>query len=244
VLFAHPIAMRFLVLATDYDGTLAADGAVSDKAIAALERLRATGRTLLMVTGRHLPDLSTVFSRLDLFDRVVFENGGLLYRPATREQKLLCEAPNQRFVAYLREKEIPFALGRTVVATWRPHEDAVLAAIHDLGLDLQVIFNKGSVMILPSGVNKGSGLQAALDELGMSLHNVVAIGDAENDDAFLRISGCSVAVANALPSLKEDADIVLNKPRGDGVIELIDRLIADDLAEPDSKLQRHSAAPE
>ena len=232
--------MYFLLLATDYDGTLAHDGFVDEITVTALERLRHSGRRIVLVTGRHLPDLYKIFPRLELFDRVVVENGGLLYRPETREQKLLCPPPNEKFVALLRERKIPFALGRTIVATWRPHDTDVLAAIRDLGLDLEVILNKGSVMVLPSGINKGTGLQAALDELGISYHNVVSVGDAENDLSFMRLSACSVAVANALPSLKEHADVVMDKPRGEGVTELIDHLIRDDLAGFDVTPERHS----
>jgi phosphoglycolate phosphatase (TIGR01487 family) len=235
--------MHFILLATDYDGTLAHDGVVDDKTIAALKRLRYSGRRIVLVTGRQLPDLGKIFARFDLFDRVVVENGGLLYRPETREQKMLCPPPNERFVAALRERNIPFVLGRTIVATWRPHDADVLAAICDLGLDLQVILNKGSVMVLPSGVNKGTGLQAALDELGISYPNVVSVGDAENDLPFIRLSACSVAVANALPSVKEHADVVIDKPRGEGVTELIDHLISDDLAAFDVSLQHHSISP-
>ena len=77
--------MQFIALATDYDSTLATDGRVEAETIAALERLTRSGRKLLMVTGRELPDLQSVFDRLDLFERVVAENGALLYRPGTRE---------------------------------------------------------------------------------------------------------------------------------------------------------------
>jgi HAD superfamily hydrolase (TIGR01484 family) len=232
--------MRFLLLATDYDGTLATDGTVDTPTLAALDRLRASGRKLILVTGRHLQDLQNVFPRLELFDRVVAENGALLYRPATREEKLLCEGSHQEFVSLLRDRNVPVEVGRCIVSTWQPHDVEVLKAIKDLGLDLQVIFNKGAVMVLPSGVNKASGLKAALGELGLSPHNVVSVGDAENDHSFLRISECAVAVANALPALKDRADVVLQQPRGAGVTELVDRLIADDLAEFDSGLQRHS----
>ena len=235
--------MHYLLLATDYDGTLAHDGLVDQRTVTALERLRQSGRRIVLVTGRHLPDLHKVFPRLELFDRLVVENGGLLYRPETREQKPLCPPPNEKFVALLRERNIPFALGRTIVATWRRHDTDVQTAIRDLGLDLEVIFNKGSVMVLPSGINKGTGLQAALDELGISYHNVVSVGDAENDLSFMRLSACSVAVANALPSLKECADLVMDKPRGEGVTELIDHLITDDLAGLDVPPKRHSTAP-
>ena len=232
--------MRFLVLAADYDGTLATEGKVDGSTLDALERLRASGRKLILVTGRHLPDICRVFPPLDLFDRVVVENGGLLYRPQSRDQKLLTEPPNQRFLSLLQERGVPFSAGKTIVATWKPHEEEVLKAIRDLGLDLQVIFNKGAVMVLPSGVNKGTGLATALEELQLSPHNVVGVGDAENDHAFLKVCECSVAVDNALPALKERADVVLSKARGAGVTELCEQLIARDLADYDSKLKRHS----
>jgi hydroxymethylpyrimidine pyrophosphatase-like HAD family hydrolase len=85
-------------------------------------------------------------------------------------------------------------------------------------------------MALPTGVNKATGLAAALDELGLSPHEVIGVGDAENDHALLRACGLGAAVANALPMLKKAADIVLDKPRGDGVAELIDRVVAEDAA--------------
>jgi len=177
--------MRYLLLATDYDGTIASQGKVDENTLAALQHVLASGRKLVLVTGRHLPDLKNVFPKLELFQRVVAENGALLYRPETREEKLLCEPPPQNLLARLQEMKVPFSVGRGIVATWEPHEDMVLKAIHELGLELQVIFNKGAVMVLPSGVNKATGLKAALDELGISPHNVVGFGDAENDHAFL-----------------------------------------------------------
>jgi Mrp family chromosome partitioning ATPase len=105
----------------------------------------------------------------------------------------------------------------------------VLEAIRDSGLELQVIFNKGAVMVLPDGVNKATGLAAALDVMELSPRNVVGIGDAENDHAFLRMCECSVAVANALATVKETAGLVTSKARGEGVEELIDLLIETDL---------------
>lgn len=228
--------MHYILLATDYDGTLAHDGVVDKTTLSALDRLRASGRRLVLVTGRHLPDLRKVFPHLDLFDRVVVENGGVLYRPQSHEEKLLCESPNPRFLQALSERNIPFSAGCTIVASWRPHDAAILGAIRDLGLDLHLIFNKESVMVLPSGVDKRTGLQAALGELRISPSNIVGVGDAENDLPFLRMSGVSAAVANALPSVKGEADIVLDKPRGKGVINLIDALLNDDLSHFEAEL--------
>ncbi len=106
----------------------------------------------------------------------------------------------------------------------------VLQTIRDLGLELQVIFNKGAVMILPSGINKATGLAAALKCMHISPDNVVAIGDAENDHALLESCGIGVAVANAIPLLKAHADWVTDGPSGEGVQQLVARLLADDLA--------------
>ena len=80
--------MHYLALACDYDGTLAKDGTVSQQTITALEQVVASGRKLLLITGRLLQDLQQVFSRLDLFAYVVAENGALLYQPASSTETL------------------------------------------------------------------------------------------------------------------------------------------------------------
>jgi hypothetical protein len=223
--------MRYHALACDYDGTIAWDGIVTERTIDALIAVKQSGRKLILVTGRALADLIKVFSRLDLFDHVVAENGALLYRPATRDERKLAQRPPDDFVRELIQRGAErVSVGRVIVATWRPHETTAAEVIRDFGLELQVIFNKGAVMILPSGVNKATGLNAALQELGLSSQDVVGIGDAENDCAFLDLCGCSVAVKNALDSLKERVDWVTAEGHGDGVVELIQVLIATDLA--------------
>jgi hydroxymethylpyrimidine pyrophosphatase-like HAD family hydrolase len=150
-----------------------------------------------------------VFPSLHVFDHVVVENGAVLIRPGQNEAMPLAQPPPQRLVEALRARGVsPLSTGDVIVSTWQPNEAIVLDVIRELGLEHQVIFNKGAVMVLPPGVNKASGLAAALDDLRLSPHNVVGIGDAENDQALLRMCGCAAAVANALPSIKEHADIV------------------------------------
>lgn len=223
--------MRYHALACDYDGTIAWDGRVSDRTIQALEDARKSGRKLILVTGRELDQLIEVFPRVDLFDRIVAENGALLYRPSTKEERTLAERPPKRFIDELiRRGAERVSVGRVIVATWRPHETTAVEVIRDMGLELQIIFNKGAVMILPSGVNKATGLHAALAELGLSAHNLVGVGDAENDHAFLALCECSVAVENALDTLKERVDWVTSQGHGDGTGELAQALVATDLS--------------
>lgn len=232
--------MRYLALACDYDGTLAADGRVTEHTLAALERVLASGRKLILVTGRELEDLLTVFPQVHLFERIVAENGALLYRPAAQEDRSLGERPPEEFIQRLHARGIaPLSVGHVIVSTRQPHETIVLEVIREMGLELQVIFNKGAVMVLPAGINKASGLAAALRELGLSSHNTVGIGDAENDHAFLSACECAVAVANALPMLQQRADLVTEKANGEGAIELIDRLLANDLSDLEHVLTLH-----
>ena len=165
--------MRYHALATDYDGTLAHHGAVDAETVEHLKKFLSSGRRLIMVTGRELPELKTVCPDLDLFEWVVAENGGLLYCPATKEERPLHDAPKPEFVEALKSRGVgPISVGRVIVATWEPHEKTCLDVIHEMGLELQVIFNKGAVMILPANVNKASGLKAALKVMNLSPHNV------------------------------------------------------------------------
>ena len=222
----HRPVSKFRALATDYDGTLADDGLVRSETYDALVRLKATGRELLLVTGRELEELIRIFPQVGIFDCVVAENGALLYNPETSEEHLLAPPPSIALVEEMRKKGVEaISMGRCIVATWEPYEVVALECIKDLNLELQITFNKGAVMILPSGVNKASGLAAALKNRNIASGDVVGVGDAENDHAFLRACGLGVAVANALEAVKETAHLVTKASRGAGVVELIDRIL-------------------
>ncbi|HVV72284.1 MAG TPA: HAD-IIB family hydrolase, partial [Verrucomicrobiae bacterium] len=121
----------------------------------------------------------------------------------------------------------PLSVGRVIVATREPWEDAVLQVIHKLGIEYHIIFNKGAVMILPSTVSKATGLKAALKELQIPAANVAGIGDAENDHAFLDSCGFSAAVANAVPSLKKHVHLVTRGENGEGVVEMVERVMRE-----------------
>jgi hydroxymethylpyrimidine pyrophosphatase-like HAD family hydrolase len=215
--------MTFRALATDYDGTIAQDGRVDVATTGALANVRATGCRLILVTGRELADLLDTCDCVDVFDRVVAENGAVLYEPATTRSESLAARPPDAFVEHLAKQRIPLSVGRSVVATAAPYAHVVRSAIHERGLEWHLIFNKGSVMALPADVTKATGLTAALRALGVSHDETIGVGDAENDQVFLRQCGLAVAVANALPSVKDIADLITDSAGGAGVIELIGR---------------------
>jgi hydroxymethylpyrimidine pyrophosphatase-like HAD family hydrolase len=224
--------MRYLALAADYDGTLATSGHLSADVTRALKRFRRSGRRAVMITGRTLEELVSVCPNLDCFAVVVVENGAVLHVPSRRETRVLCQPVPAILVRELAARGVePLIQGRAILATRRPHEVAVLESIRDLGLELQITFNGQAVMVLASGVNKGSGLQAALRELGLSIHEAVGVGDGENDHSFLDLCECAVAVENAVDAIKAKADFTTSAPNGAGVVQLIDEVIATDLSD-------------
>jgi hydroxymethylpyrimidine pyrophosphatase-like HAD family hydrolase len=212
---------------TDFDGTLVCDGSLSSITLAALQRLKAAGFRLILATGRQLDELIAIFPAIGLFDQVVAENGALLYQPASGTSHILAPAPNARILELLREGGVtPVSVGRVIIASWQQHEAAMRAAVTASGLPLHVICNKDAVMILPAGVTKASGVEAATRALGLTPEQVVGIGDAQNDIDFLASCGLAVAVGNALPEVKERVQMITRATHGAGVAELADWLLA------------------
>jgi hydroxymethylpyrimidine pyrophosphatase-like HAD family hydrolase len=229
------------VLACDYDGTIATAGQVSPRMVEALRRVRESGRRTMLVTGRMLEDLRSVFRDLDtLFDAVVAENGALLYFPGRRETKRLGAPPEPALLESLDRRGVPFEVGVSIIASDTAYAEAAVAAVREAGVERTLVFNRSSLMLLPGGVTKATGLIAALTALDLSPHNTVGIGDAENDHAFLAVCECAVAVADAVPALRERADVVTRAAGPAGVIEFIEAHVLNDLAELAPALKRHA----
>ena len=222
--------MRLAALATDYDATLAEHGVVRPATIEAMQRFRRTGRRVILVTGRTLKSLAGTFPDLKEFDCVVAENGATLWDPASCSEEALAEPPPAWFPERLQQLgTFPLEVGRVIVATEESEKSKVLEAMQAPGLDLDIILNKGSLMILPRGVAKSTGLRAATQRLDLCLESVAGIGDGENDGDFLAACGFSAAVANALPSLKDRVHLVTRGSFGAGVVELMNEIVKTDL---------------
>jgi HAD superfamily hydrolase (TIGR01484 family) len=235
--------VRYLALVTDYDGVIARDGRASNAAIDALERLKNSGRRAVLITGRRLKDLIEAFPQHAMFDSIVAENGGVVYDPRTRRETVLGKPPSEDLVRRLRELKVdPLEVGQVIVSTWLPHHLSVLRAIQERGLELHVIFNRSAVMVLPPGVNKATGMVHALRQLGLSPHEVVGVGDSENDHSFLELSECPATVANAVPSIRKLAALTTQAENGAGLAELIGELIASDLSNLQGRLAKNVVA--
>ena len=213
--------MGFLkTVAVDLDGTLTTGGAVPAEVRAVFSTLRSDNVRSLLVTGRTRAALDREFPGLtSAFDVVIAENGAVI---ASRNGSRLLAPPIDPAVKQaLSGRGIAVDSGEVLLACDGAQAAAVAEEVGRLGLDSQVIHNRAALMILPAGVSKGTGLRAGLAELGLSAHNTLAVGDAENDLALLDVAEVGVAVSNAVPSLKAHADLVLQEPGKSGIIGLL-----------------------
>ncbi len=220
--------MALRVLASDFDGTLAKDGEVAPECGAALRRWKAAGGRLLLITGRELDDLVTVYPDLSLWDLAVVENGAVLLDPASGAVELLGEPPSDELLAHLRAAGVrPLSHGRVILASFEPMRERIRKVLRATGEQRDLIGNKGSLMVLPRGVNKSSGLTRGLAVLGATPEETVGLGDAENDLGFMAMCGFSVAPANALESVKRVAGMVTAGRHGIGIAQAIDGLLGE-----------------
>lgn len=215
--------MMIRALAVDYDGTIAANGHVAEATAAALARVRQSGRRVVLVTGRMLPDLRLICPAVNsMFDAVVVENGAVVHLPPDSRTAVLGPPPEAALVTALLRHRVIHRLGDSIVATTTDFADGARAAIGEAGVARVLEFNKESLMLVPTGITKGTGLKAALDALGILPEQAVAVGDAENDEALFAACGRAVAVADAVPALRARAHHVTRAPGGRGVVEFVD----------------------
>ncbi len=211
----------YRAIAVDYDGTLTDTDAPDPAVLAAIRRARGAGRCVVLVTGRILRSLLASFPDAErTFDAIVAENGGVIWLSGTGGRAAAPPVGPELALA-LEARGVPVERGEVLLAMRAVDDQAVLQEIARLGLEVQLVRNRGALMALPPGVSKGTGLLEALADLGISGHSTVAVGDAENDHSLVESCELGVAVANAVPALQDHADVVLGEPAGRGVIELL-----------------------
>jgi hydroxymethylpyrimidine pyrophosphatase-like HAD family hydrolase len=212
----------FKALAFDFDGTLASNDRIGPGVREALERARQAELRLILVTGRTFFELSRVCDCLQLFDAVVAENGAVLYYPGSAMIRNQGPPPPTRLLAELDRRGIPYQVGRVIVGAARTDEVPIREALATVGVDRDLVYNRAALMLLPAGVSKGSGVQNALRSFGVSFHDVLAFGDAENDLPLFEVSGWRACPADAMPVVKERADWVFPGENGAAVAAAVE----------------------
>src|SRR5690606_29094224 len=136
----------FRAVAVDFDGTLTPAARPTEEVLGALAAARAEGRAIVLVTGRIVDELRAIFpDHARHVDLVVAENGAVL---ATPNGLLPLGRPIPAALdAALADEGIPFRRGRVILATRGEHDVLLLEAIRRLGLDCQLVRNRGELMV-------------------------------------------------------------------------------------------------
>ena len=210
----------FKIVAIDFDGTLTSGGNLAPHALKAIDQARGNGLAIVLVTGRIGAELQAEFPQIaDHVDAMVLENGAVTVIEG--HHHALGGRVDASLDQALADRGVPYRRGEVIVAVDSKHAATVLEVIGELGLDYQITRNRAALMVLPAGITKGSGLATTLAAMNLSPHNAMAVGDAENDLSLLGSADIGAAVADAVSSVRRHADIVLNKPNGAGVAELL-----------------------
>ncbi|RLG23351.1 hypothetical protein DRN77_04725 [Methanosarcinales archaeon] len=157
-------------------------------------------------------------------DVIIAENGAVIYDPANGTKILLGEGLEELRSAFADADYVN--VEEVIAATTIDHLEDVKAIIRRNDLSVDIELNRNDVMIMPKGINKGSGVAKAAEINGIRREHLACIGDAENDLRMFAVAGIRVAVANAVEDLKNEADIICNEPYGDGVKEFVESLVS------------------
>lgn len=220
------MSLNNVAVVSDYDRTLAceSDGFRIKEEVARIINEFSKKAVFIVASGREERVIKALAPTLQP-SAWVLENGAkLIVGGKTYFIKSDRWDENRETIVKILERErIYYSLGEVIVyvngvAARRPDLERLLK---DLG-DLE--WNRQDLMVLPRGVNKGSGARKALELLGFK-GKVYAIGDSENDAKLFEIADVKVAVQNAIEQIKAIADYVLDEPNGKGVIKFLRALM-------------------
>src|SRR5690606_1454573 len=126
-----------------------------------------------------------------------------------RRDRVLGRPPPAALLEELCAHRVEFTVGACVLEADGSFAIPILRAVRQQELPLVLLFNRNRLMLLPQGISKATGLREALNTLRLSLHNCIAIGDAENDIQLLEAAEVGVAAGWGSASVRAIADVVV-----------------------------------
>ena len=233
--------MKIEAIAVDIDGTITDDK--RKICISAIESLRAAEEKsipTIIVTGNVVNYAYATEVLIGCSGGLVAENGGIIFKEGYNNNAveiLVNSAYIKKADEHLKEKlgdeyfkhashdnnyrttEIVFykTIQREII------EDALKDFEH---VDELELYDSGfAIHVTDKRVNKGTSLRRLCEQNGINMENVMAIGDSENDEDFLKEVGVKIAVGNADDALKEISTYTCENNFGDGVAEAIEKFV-------------------
>ncbi|MGZ7043070.1 MAG: phosphoglycolate phosphatase [Methanobacterium sp.] len=216
-------------IAVDIDGTITDQNReICVNAIKALRKAEASGFPIILVTGNILCASRMVAIMVGTSGGIVGENGGVIQ---TRKKTQIlgniekCKPAYEFLKSKYPVEKVEFSDQRISEIGIRRTIDVETVKETVKNFDVEVYDTKFAIHLTDPEVNKGKSLEIVAGDMGITLDEIMAVGDSENDLEFLEVAGFKVAVANADKELKENTDYVTSKPYGDGTAEAIEKFI-------------------
>lgn len=239
------------LIALDMDGTLLNENhQVTNENRQAIKQAEQKGIHVVLSTGRSLRTARDYVLSLELSSYLVTVNGGEIWGPNgelvevnpvdTEQIKWMYELSkkhNAGFWVTSREEvwrnNLPEDLfsQRWLKFGFEIEEDEIRERVLTelKAKDLFEISNSSpkNIEVNALGINKAKGLQKVCELLGITMENVMAIGDSLNDIAMITEAGLGIAMGNAQAVVKEAADDVTGTNQDSGVAQAIHKWVLD-----------------
>ncbi|MBR3113424.1 MAG: phosphoglycolate phosphatase [Methanobrevibacter sp.] len=231
--------MTIEAIAVDIDGTITDERRrICISAIEALRKAEDKGIPTIIVTGNVVNYAYATEVLIGCSGGIVCENGGVVFKEGennnavetlvdrdfvTSAEDHLKEKLGEKFDIHASHDNM-YRLTETVFYKTLKREELEDALKDFKYLDELEIYDSGFALhITDKRVNKGTSLRYLCERNGINMNNVMAIGDSQNDEDFLKEAGYKIAVGNAEDRLKEISTYTCEKMFGDGVAEAIEK---------------------
>ena len=233
--------MTIEAIAVDIDGTITDNTRkICIEAIEALRKAESKGIPTIIVTGNVVNYAYAAEVLIGCSGGLVAENGGVVFKEG--ENNNAVETMVDRDFVTSAENHLKDKLGSdfnkhashdnmyrlTETVFYKTIKREVLEdALKDFEyLNQLEIYDSGFALhITDKRVNKGTSLKYLCERNGIKMENVMAIGDSENDEDFLKEVGYKIAVGNADDKLKKISTYTCEKLYGAGVAEAIEKYV-------------------
>lgn len=220
------MAARVRAIAVDMDGTLTDHSKrVSCPAIEALRRQVDNGIIVMIVTGNVLPIAYALKQYLGFNGPVIAENGGIV----NRGEEICClgsrtepEKAFEQLSKHMKVERIFSDRWRETEIAIKPNYDIEQVRKFLRGFEVKAFTTGWAIHITDKDTDKANGLAYVCKNwLRISMDDVAAIGDSDNDVNMIMNSGYGITLSNGSQKCKERADFVSSKPHGDGIVEAL-----------------------
>ncbi len=234
---------KYRLAAFDIDGTLSLSRNTVELDLDALRALRAlekSGVSVVLVSSNMIPAVAALKKYIGLSGPAIGETGCIIYWDGNEFEVLTRYSARKIYEEVLNEfsdyvygswqnkfRSYDFAL--KIRSEYRGKADEIVneikAFVKKRDPNIKVGFSGYAIHLTPKDAGKGKALVHVMKKLGVKPEEAIGVGDSVMDYDFIRYVGLKVAVGNADDELKRLVDLVTTKPSGQGVVELVSRIL-------------------